>query len=251
MIMNRDGLGIICQPQPDGSLEGGDGACWTGHWVYLTGSDYPYPETFEVGFGAYVRHPEKRMTYHGFGAHYRHPWEGCMSRDQLTGVLAALIGRDDRRAMLRLFANHSLRLFLFAYNTRKNGRPPADTPWKLPDLTLLDFWATALRGFGRLSWLAWPLLALMDLQLLLNALITNREETDDQINFAVKLMIANERVPTPTSRLALAVTDKPRLLAKIDSYWGGWRRNPGMAELYRIKMSRIAKNPRLLGIGRA
>lgn len=67
-----------------------------GHWLYLNGGsdEYfnvdKYIDTFNVHFGAWVRHPHPDMTNNGFGAHYKNPWNGCITRDQLTGILGIL-----------------------------------------------------------------------------------------------------------------------------------------------------------------
>src|SRR5690606_39974850 len=121
MALHRDQYGIRGQIQPGGWVEGGDSACWMGAYIYLTGDKFPYVKTFEKGFGGYVRHTDPKNTYNGFGAYYKNPWNGCMSRDQLTGVLGALIRQKEHAAMLRLFLQHSLRLFLFDYKTIQNG----------------------------------------------------------------------------------------------------------------------------------
>lgn len=236
-MLTKDKYGILGQIQPDGSIEGGDSACWMGHYVYYTGEAYPYVKTFERGFGAYVRHPHKDATYSGFGSYYKHPWDGVMSRDQLTGVIGALIRQKERMALLRLILHHACWLFLFTYNTRKNGPDPKETPWKWPDLTFMDFWATYLRGFGILSWLLWPLLTVLDLHGLCNTLLTNRSKDPDQINYALKLMISREFVPTPVSWLSAKLLDVKHVSSLIKTYWSGWRQQNDMFVLFKQKMN--------------
>lgn len=70
--MNRDQYGIIGQIQPDGGIEGGDSACWNGHYTYYTGDDpIDFVKTFEVSPGGYVRHPYPDATNNRFGAYYK------------------------------------------------------------------------------------------------------------------------------------------------------------------------------------
>lgn len=238
--MHRDKYGIIGQIQADGSVEGGDSACWMGHWIYLTDEDFPYVETFEKGFGGYVRHPDPAQTNNGFGAHYKNPWNGCISRDQLTGIIGALIKRKEKRALLRLIIHHAAWGFLWSYNNIKNGRDPATAKWKWPDFTLMNIWASYLRGFGKLSWLAWPLLCLLDIHILGDAIYTRFwSKSDDQINHALKLFISRDYVPTPTSWLAAKLTDKNGLKQKLRRYWGGWRDSKEFIPYYERKIDEL------------
>ena len=87
-----------------------------------------YIGTFEAGWGAYVRHPEKDQTNNGFGAYYKNPWDGVVSRDQITGLLGCLIEHKERYAVFRIFIHSLAWLGLFTYNTRRNGRAPSKTP---------------------------------------------------------------------------------------------------------------------------
>ena len=231
-----DSEGILGQVQSDGSIEGGDSANWMGHLVYLTNSKTDYTYLFEVGFGAYVRHPNPASTNHGFGAYYKDPWNGVISRDQLTGIIAALIAQKRYGAMLRLMGHHAARLFLFSYNTIHNGVAPATARWKMPDLTLFDIWALELRGFGYLSWLFWPILLVFDIHLLLNTLFKLGKKQDDPISFAMKLIICKEHVPTLTSLLAWIICDREKLYKDIADYWGGWRASPDMTILYKPRL---------------
>lgn len=241
--MHRDKYGIIGQIQPDGSVEGGDSACWNGHWVYLNSANgsFPYVKIFEVGFGGYCRHPHPEQTYQGFGAYYKNPWNGCMSRDQLTGTLLALIKQQEHMAMLRLFLQHACRLWLFTYNTIPNGSNPKTAGWKLPDLTVMDFWATALRGFGKASWLLWPLLCVLDVHLLLSAIYDKYfdQKEPDCINFIGKLLVAREYVPTPVSWLATKFVNKANLLERLTAYWCTWRDNPEFLPAFDKKLTEV------------
>lgn len=231
--MNRDRHGIIGQIQPDGSIEGGDSACWMGHWLYLNDGKCPdtdwdaskFIKEFEVSFGAYVRHPDPSLSYDGFAAYYKNPWDGVISRDQYHGVLAAIIAAKDYSALFRAFLHHGAWAWLFMYNTRINGQNPSQAKWKMPDLTLFDMWALYIRGAGLLGWLFYPLLTLFDVHLFLSTVFVNMEpkEKDDVINHTIKMIIAKDKKPTLFSWLAWKVLNKEKLMEKLKIYWCGWR----------------------------
>lgn len=229
-MINRDSYGAIGHRRQDGSLEMGDSACWTGHHKYL-GSNHLSMRFFEKGFGGYCRYPDKWGTDNAFGAYYKNPWQGCMSRDQLTGIIAGLIKEASITANLRFIIHHAFSGFLFSYNTIHNGKKPGG--YKLPDLTLLDFWAMELRMFGKFSWIFWPLLCVLDIHMLLNTIYFNKHDEDnDQINFAMKHFIGVEHVPTVISWLAWKMCNKDKLKWLLSLYWRGWRKQPGMFDLY-------------------
>jgi len=253
----KDKYGVLGQIQPDGSIEGGDSACWQGHLVYLSDEEFAYVDFFEVSPGAYVRHPIPSATNNSFGSYYKNPWCGCMSRDQLTGVVGALVKQKEYMAMLRLIAHFYLRGFVLTYNTLPNGAPPAEMKfslirlfkpikgeryWKLPDLFLFDMWATVLRGFGKASWIFFPLLCVLDIHTLLNTvLVVNRSDDNDKINYAMKLFVSRDYVPTPVSWLSLKLLNLERLLGNIQSYWCNWRQQPGMYPLYVERFKKLGK----------
>lgn len=225
--------GELGQIQLDGSLEMGDSANWTGHWVYLTdATNWAYTDLYEVGFGAYVRHPDPKLTNNGFGSYYKNPWAGCISRDQMTGILAALIGTKNRLAVIRLILHHSLRLFLFSYNTIHNGSTEKDRWWKLPDLTLFDIWALEIRALGPLGWILYPLLLVLDIHIFLASFFHNKTFSTDPISFAIKLIISREKMPTPLSILAFKICDKVKLSQEVTHYWSFWRKMKDMPKPY-------------------
>lgn len=212
-----------------------------GHWIYLTGEKFPYKKTFEKGFGGYVRHPDPTQTYNGFGAYYKNPWNGCISRDQFTGVLLALIAQKEHMAMFRVVLQHSLRAFLFSYNTIKNGTDPKTAKWKLPDITFMDIWAMELRGFGKLSWIFWPVLCVLDLHLLAAAVYDKYfdNQEPDVINFVGKVLVSREYVPTPVSWLATKFLNKQNLIDRLKVYWCGWRDNCEFLAAFQNKLDKI------------
>lgn len=269
--MNRDIYGIIGQVQPKGSpieVEGGDSACWNGHWIYLNKGKDPggvvvtnadeYVDFFEEGSGGYVRHPDPEMTNNGFGAHYTNPWDGCISRDQLTGILGAMMYTTSAAPILRIISHHMLKGMLFTYNTITNGRDPnglnfnllkffynpkKENYYKPADLTLFDIWAMELRALSRFlgvfKVLLWPILMTLDLQMLFaTVLFENREplHQTDAINYTIKLLSSVEFMPTPISILTLHLCDRERLVERLEGYWSGWRDNPEFVKLYQERL---------------
>lgn len=246
--MNRDKYRIIGQIQSDGSIEGGDSVNWMGHWLYLddevnaakeSWNIDKYIKAFELGFGGYVRHFDPSQTDNGFGAYYKNPWRGVISRDQLIGILAALIKHRKLGPVLRLIFQHSLRLFLFSYNTIKNGEDPKMAKQKLPDPTLFDIWAMELRALGNavkgLKYILYPILAVLDLQMLLSTLFYNKKGYTD-ISYAISLITSVENNSTFISRLTYKLCNKNKLLAALKKYWCGWRDNCEMYSLYENKL---------------
>lgn len=221
--MNRDKDGIIGQIQTDGSVEGGDSANWMGHWIYLTDEQFKFEKVFSVGGGAYVRHPHPDRTYFGFGAYYAHPWDGVISRDQMTGIIAGLIANKNRLGVLKLILHHMAWLFLFSYNTRVNGKDPLRSKWKWPDVTFVDIWALELRGLGGVAWVFFPLLCIFDLYILAKVLWHRLKINNDPISFTMKLIIAYEQIPTPVSWLAFKLLNRDKLIKELENYWCGWR----------------------------
>lgn len=259
--MNRDRYGIIGQIQNDGSVEGGDAVTFNGHWLYLNNGVDPDGSTvknvedfvnfFEVSFGGYVRHPKKEMTFNGFGAHYKNPWNGCISRDQLTGILCALVAGRHWKAMLRVMGHSALSGFLLTYNNIINGRDPEkmeynlkkyfynprnENVYKFPDPMGPDMWATMLRGFGKFSWIFWPVLNILDIHTLLNTIHHRYDDNDDVISFAGKYMVSRSHVPTITSWLTSKILNRKKLLADLKEYWCGWRDNCDFYDRYEQKI---------------
>ena len=150
--------------------------------------------------GRYIRHPDSSMWYSKIYT---------LSRDQLTPLLVYLGVKGSWAQVLRLFFAHSLRFFLFAWNTRKNAALP-NTPgysWKLPDLTGPDIWATWIRIL-RLYPL-YPLLFLFDTPTLIGAVIYRFFSTSTlQMNHALLTDFSTRIMPTFTSLLARRIYGK-------------------------------------------
>ena len=246
-MLVKDENGIIVQPQPDGSYDGGDSVNWMGHYIYLTEDkdNFPFVDTFEVGRGGYVRHPYPKKSFHGFGAYYKNPWDGVISRDQYTGILAGLIAKGDGRAILRALGHHALRLFLFSYNTIPNGVDPKTAKKKLPDLTLFDIWAMELRALASAySWLKpiiWPVLCVLDLHMLVSTIFVNSAlyKDEDVISYLIKLFVTLDHVRTPVGSLMARILNRNKMILFVTKYWCGWRRNCDMAKLYQERIIKL------------
>lgn len=234
--MHFDKYGILGQVQPDGSIEGGDSANWQGHYLYLDTVEFPFTFYFEKAWGGYCRHPMPKMTNNAFGTYYKNPWNGCISRDQLTGIVAGVISQKDKAAMFRILIHHFFRLFLFSYNTIHNGSNPQTAGWKLPDITGPDVLAHMLRGFDRWSWIFWPLLNILDLQMLVATWWNNSHHKFDPISYAIKLIISKEHVPSLVSLWSWRLCKKDKLLNELKIYWSGWRDQGFMVDLYSAKL---------------
>lgn len=233
--MTVDKYGIHGQVQEDGLVEGGDSTIFTGLYIYLSGEKFPYRRTFEKGFGGYVRHPEPQSSFNGFAAYYRNPWTGVISRDQMAGIFAGLISQEDKIGLWRQLVHHACSLFLFSYNTIHNGQDPKTAGRKVPDLTGPDIWALHIRGLG--LWPLYPLLWVLDLHLLANAVVARlTPKNDDNIATITKLIISNEHMPTLISLLAVHIFTKKLMVDKMRSYCLGWRKLKNLYSLleYRI-----------------
>ena len=233
------GTNVIGQVQ-GGGIDGGDSASWNGIYNYLTdgkGVDMTY---FEVGFGAYVRHPDPDPVTDTFEAYYKSPWDGNFTRDQMTGTVAGLGAQKNYGALIRLGLHWSLRGFLLAYNNRENGVDPAKGPWRFPDLTLLDMWALYIRMFP-IAFLFRGVLNILDVMVLINTFIVTHITKEDEhvLNFLIKVITSVDRTKTLTSYLTSKIIDREQMDKALTKYWCNWRRNCGFVNLYRAKMKKV------------
>lgn len=242
--LHRDKYGAIGQPinvNGVNYIEGGDSASWNGLYMYLKGENKVPMSFFEVGCGAYVRHPHQHPIANKYGAYYRNPWNGNFTRDQKTGIMVGLIRTKDYKGLLRMGAHWALRGFLFAYNNKENGKDPYNSPWRVPDLTLFDMWATFLRGFGKFSFLFRNLLLILDLQILLTTFYITyiKKEDEHVLNYLARLMVSKEFQPTLISLMAVKMVDTKQMDKALLKYWTGWRDNGYMAFLFVYKMEQL------------
>jgi len=261
-LVKRDSRGLVGQPDiyfPDG-IEGGDSLNWTAHYLYLKESDfrnekYEYlPDTHLLNEyinhfeskeypGLYVRHPNPWQSKHGFASYCEGNWKGVESRDQKTGKLCLFVKAKAKKELKRCLIQHLKRGMIFANNTIHNGDDPTDYDkdyayrnstklkrHKLPDITGPDVWALYIRGF-RAYWL-YPLLCVFDLHLLIGAISVGFSKDTDIISHVLKVITARDVMPTPFGWLASKVSTALDINIKLQKYWSGWRRQPGMYELY-------------------
>lgn len=232
----RDHAGALVQQlgaDYEYQLEGGDSLNWTGHYVYLGGNAIqcaPRHTYFKKGTG-YVRHPN---TGFASSLYYKNFYNGNISRDQYAGLLAYLITDSTLKEKLQALLPRFAWAFLFTYNTIKNSNKPVIGNWKLPDLTLFMTWSIELRLFPKLAALLKPLLNILDLHMLVNTLVFNKFGKEDTcpLTFALFSIIIKEHSPTFVSKLAWKKLDKAKLLRTLDHYWCGWRKQPGMYQLF-------------------
>jgi len=172
-----------------------------------------------------------------------------MSRDQMIPNLIAWGAWGLSERLSAFFLGHLRRGLLFMTNTRKNGSTASNhgdkfrsdakplkwyhklilkykTPllpvpdgyrnynWKLPDLTGPEFLSYYIRGLG-LKWL-YPVLMLLDLELMVNAIIKNwwKKEDSDVLNHVVSSIYANKVMPTMVSRFTNKYINSSRHLDK-------------------------------------
>lgn len=229
----KDQHGAVGQPYKNG-IEGGDSTSWTGIYDYFIQrkqQTWSYSKFFQVGFGAYVRHPVKNSLYNEFGWYYKNPYDGVISRDQEEGIKSGLYNEGKLWEKIKFILHASLRLFLFTYNTRQNGVNPNKASWKLPDVRGPNSWATDIRLFPLLAILLNPLLELFDLHLLVSTLIANKTSKDDLNNYLVRLHKARNISPTIVSIVCVKLLNKKHLKGRLFEYWCFWRKQPGMYRL--------------------
>lgn len=231
MQLIKDNRGLLVQQVhwlPTG-LDGGDSLCWTGHYFYLTNNHRTkyYREQFEYPGkpGIYHRHPDPTFSLYGWASE-----PNVESRDQLTGRLCYQAKMNDKEALKSSLWRHFLRGMIFASNTMGNGKDPKEAKFKLPDITLFDVWALYIRGLR--LWLLYPLLLAFDIQLVISAPLSRTKQSDDIINHTLKCILANEVMPTPWIWLINRLNSKQTTMYKLQSYWGNWRKQSGMVELY-------------------
>ena len=258
-MINADGLttdehGNLMQLQR-GELEGGDSLNWTGHKCLieflLTGNRTPARTLafFSNNGTGLVRYPNPSMTNNGFGAYHEDAWNGCISRDQLTGAYLMLLATDKSTALGKLvtrafIVEHSRRFFMFANNVISNGDDPKSFKKKFfRDITGLDIAALRYRyTLNQQNKSTWnPLLCFMDLQMLVNAILirTFRRKETDLVSFTGKLIASMAFSQTPVASLTWKITDKDHLKRSASIYWNEQRDERGKVRRYQPGMERL------------
>lgn len=133
-----DDYGVMGQIQADGSVEGGDSLCWNGHAFvvgahveigkfvdYINSRYHPvvmYNNFFLCPF--LVRHPWSQSKHSHFSSYSNGVYDGCLSRDQLTGFLGANAihkTKVSNKMVGDWIEHYAFRGFLFTNNTIVNG----------------------------------------------------------------------------------------------------------------------------------
>lgn len=204
------------------------------------------------------------LTYASIWSLRRHPdtskWyndPNRMSRDQLISNICAL-GFTSKWTLFKLFLGNICRAMLFTTNTRENGAISSNNPamsvwqrigyvfglynpgvpnyaWKIPDLTDLSIWAAYIRGLR--AWPLYPLLCVLDGQMLGGALITLYETdkttaSDDQLSEQMLLLQSNYSMPTPLSKLTVWIYKKTNPQAALNAYFAPANDGPAMNQIY-------------------
>ena len=228
-----DSNNIIGQQESDGSFGGGDSTSWHGAYTILEQENRSFRSLFEKSFGGYVRHPDE-----GYSTYYNHPWDGRITRDQLSGILAALIHQKDHYGVFRCFVHHMAWLWLFDYATRHNGLNKIG--WKWPDLTGPNIWCLYLRGmFGKFAVVLYPLLMLLDFHDLFDGWHAKKTKTEHVISWTNRMMACRQSTPTIVSNWAFRQFTKDQLLEALSGYWCDWRKNCFLIELYEKKFDKL------------
>lgn len=262
VLMTMDETGIIGQvdwPKDwNGGVDGGDSINRMAHYHFLIEAnnqignniadlaDLPFrtKEDYEDLLklfecqnspGNYRRHPTNDWSAYCNGT-----YDGNMSRDQSLPLIMSMAYLGFYRRLGMYFLRHAMRLFLFTTNTRKNNVNPKETPWKLPDITGPEFFSVYLRCNPVLGYLLYPLLCVLDLELLVGSILWNyRTENDDIIQHSSSLIFSNLRVRTPISWLATKVISKKLVLKKLEHYWCNWRKSCYFVKLYEPLLDKI------------
>lgn len=224
-----------------GCVEMGDGTSWNGHYNYFSPKKdgVPYRKTFEVSFGGYARYPIPDPKCNAYGWYYKNPWNGNISRDQIMGIILGLIADKDYYGTFRFICHTALSGFILAYNNKENGVDPVHGPWRRPDFLGPSTWASIIRMIPVVRYLAFPLLCVLDIQILIDTFLENKATNDEVINYLGRVSLANDIVRTPTAWLAAKLLNKETFLEKLYTYWVPWRSQPGMYEIHKAAVERL------------
>jgi len=224
--------------QPDGSVELGDSAQRAGMWeLGLVLED-------KIKNGIYFKLALSQLEHPWLKGFYRRSpdsdWTGDfdrMSRDQSTPLVAAMGVLGLHKFLFFHLLAHILRLGFFT-NIRRNGATKENhglpTPngkvfnysIKLPDIAGPSFWGLYFRGFRFLGIICYPVLCLLDLELLVGAIAWKYRKGNDVLNYLVLTRYARYRLPTPISWLGFKLEDKQLLKTKLDVYFDGTEYEP-------------------------
>lgn len=265
MNLNIDDFGVITKKQDNGTLEGGDSMANEGTYHSCIIDPYAANAKFnklEVAPGVWRRHPDISKWY---GETNR------TSRDQLIPILTAIAANGLSKRARKFLKQHLKRGLLFATNTRRNGATRENHGsqykgngrlsltdkiilklkipllpvtegfrnhnWKLPDLTLIEFWALLIRACD--FRLLYPLLMVFDISLFFGFLFRKFLKSDPDVrNYIMPLLAASYKLPTPFSMLASYLSKEHLDLAALVTEW--WS-SPGEPEMHKILIPTMKK----------
>jgi hypothetical protein len=218
--------------QPDGSVELGD--CAQREGMFALGQALQADNKYLVSYFNFklgvLEHPKWKGFYR------RSPdsdWTGDwdrMSRDQSTPLVAAMGAMGLYKHLFWHLLSHVLRLGFFT-NIRRNGATKENhgkpTPnnkifnynIKLPDFAGPSFYALYIRGFGLMALVFYPILCILDIELLAGAIAWRYRKGNDVLNYLVLTRYARHRLPTPISWLGLKLEPKKELWRKLNLYF--------------------------------
>jgi hypothetical protein len=232
--LNLDTWRLPGMLEPDGTIDGGDAAANYGTIVYcglMLPNDINACSSF-VGPRAQLRRHPNTAKWYGRA--------GRMSRDNATPLFIIAASQPDQYRLLWpvLLLNFWHHLGLFAWNIVPNfvydtpaehkALSTPDVPYsawyKLPDLMGPDIWQIVLRGLclrhKALSVLLRPVLWLCDVYLLLLAVFSLVDSSNDQRNALLKLHFAAKYCPTLLSVSAWKLYKRSNAGSKLAVYFG-------------------------------
>lgn len=221
MLLNfRDFGGIISQKDKDQ----GDSLQRTGiFYALMKLLNQPMDDRYQSLEEGY--HQDMKQLECGWGVFHRSPnptfWgffpENC-SRDQLSMARVAMSLMGDKARLWRSVIRQALRLG-FHQNTRHNYTIPGMSEWtfKIPDISSPGEIGIIIRGLN--LWVLYPVLLLVDLPLLFDDMLGKKDGWDYQNMAVLTIVHANQKMPTPWSKLAWKRYDKQAAKEQITRYY--------------------------------
>jgi hypothetical protein len=238
---NRDENRLLVQNSGDG----GDSLQRNSHEAILRGLARAYNgnpslffnqavmNQFEVGFGLYVRHPDKSKWY-------SNP-NNC-SRDQIGIAAQSMVVTQDTARLWRLTLR-ILSRFGFMQNyymgtdvpTREEVNKTVSlrwpkfirshivtlktkiAPYRIPDIITPGMIATIIRGLN--LWILYPALLFLDIFMLGDLYFRKKNVWDIDNMTASQIMIANYKYPTPVARLVKRMYAQTDYKERIANYY--------------------------------
>lgn len=230
----KDNWDVVVQKNKDG----GDALQRNSHyWLLrkLALDDQPFSlnlynktmNTFEVGYGIYIRHPDKSKWY-------SNP-KNC-SRDQVSIAILSMVVMNDVVRLKRV-AMDLLKRCGFHRNTQDGitGKPV------MPDIVSPSELTSILRGLN--TWILYPLIAFLDIGMLLDVLYFRKNNLYDYDNMlASQILVANSKYPTSLSKLSRYFYKRTDYKQRITDYYSESAGKNGiepLGELYNVVNTKL------------